>query len=258
MNTEKLFDSYAEDYQEKFNQNPVALYQRKLVYDLVEPLIKEQGNVLDIGCGPGSDFAFYKAHNLNVEAIDISKRMVDLARQNSEKLNLRVNIFHSSLQDFLSESLYDVIIMNFGVLNVFCDPEEVLKKLDSLLARDGILVLVLMPPFHLFSILESVAKLKFSLAFKRLFKHRAVLDNGFKFSYYHQKDLISHFKLINKRNLAILLPTPDQYSRWAWARMFTRFVQTSDEWLSTRVPDFVGGDHVCYILKKSLSYEILN
>ena len=254
MNTEKLFDSYAEDYQEKFNQNPVARYQRKLVYDLVEPFIKEKGKVLDIGCGPGSDFAFYKAHKLNVDAIDISSRMIDLAKQNSEKLNFEINVYHSALQDFSSETLYDVIIMNFGVMNVFCDPEEILKKLDSLLARDGILILVLMPPFHLFYILESISKLRFSLAFKRLFNHRAVLDNGFEFSYYCYKDFNSYFKLIKKRHLAPLLPTPDQYSRWAWARIFTRFAQKSDQWLSTRVPDFVGGDHVCYILKHSSAY----
>jgi SAM-dependent methyltransferase len=251
MNTERLFDTYAEDYQEKFNQHPVAIFQRKLVHEFIEPYIKEQGKVLDVGCGPGSDFAFYKAHQMDVDAIDISSRMVDLARQNSEKLNFRVNVFQSPIQNFSSESLYDVIMLNFGVLNVFGELDEVLKRLDSLLSRDGIIVMVVMPPLHFFSIFELITRLQFSSVYTRLFNRRAVLNNGFKISYYRQNDFNNHFKLIKKRNLATLLPTPDQYSRWAWARLFTRIVQKTDQWMSTRMPDLMGGDHVCYILKHS-------
>jgi SAM-dependent methyltransferase len=251
MNTERLFDTYADVYQEKFIENPIAIYQRNLVYKSIEPFLKNRGKILDIGCGPGSDFAFYKSHDLTVDAIDISERMVNLARQSSEKLNFPVNICHSSLQSFSPGSTYDAIILNFGVINVFDNLEEILQKLASMLDQQGFLIVVLMPPFHLFFIFELLAKLQFSLAFRRLFRHEAILENGFKISYYRSKDFRTLFKPIKKRNLAALLPTPDQYSRWAWARGLTRILLSTDKWISTRIPEILGGDHVCYILKHS-------
>jgi SAM-dependent methyltransferase len=250
MKPERLFDTYADLYQEKFIENPVAIYQRKQVYDFIDPLLKSRSNILDIGCGPGSDFAFYKLHNLTVDAIDISERMVNLARQNSKKLNFPVNICHSSLQDFSSESTYDAIILNFGVINVFENLREIMQKIVSLLDKQGILIVVLMPPFHLFSIIELILRLQFSSVYKRLFRRSAVLKNGFEITYYRSKDFMSQFKLIKKCNLGVLIPTPDQYARWTWARILTRNLIKTDRWISKRIPEIFGGDHVCYILKQ--------
>jgi len=251
MNTERLFDTYADVYQEKFIENPVAIYQRKVVYELIQPFLINQGKILDIGCGPGSDFAFYKLHKLTVDAIDISERMVKLARQRSDKLNFPVNICHSSLQNFSSESTYDVIILNFGVINVFDNLEDILQKLALLLDKEGILIVVLMPPFHLFFIIEMILTLQFSSVFRRLFSGKSVLENGFEISYYRYKDLLPQFKLIKRCNIGALIPTPDQYSRLAVARGLTRILLRTDRWISTRMPEIFGGDHVCYILKHS-------
>jgi SAM-dependent methyltransferase len=177
--------------------------------------------------------------------------MVNLARQRSEKLNFPVNICHSSLENFSSGSIYDAIILNFGVINVFDNLEDILQKLASLLDKQGILIVVLMPPFHLFFIFELIIKLQFSSVFRRLFSGKSVLENGFEISYYRYKDLLTHFKLIKKCNLGALIPTPDQYTRLAGARGLTRFLLRTDKWISTRIPEIFGGDHVCYILKHS-------
>ena len=253
MNTEELFDNYADLYQVKFNENPLAVYQRKQVYDILKPFLKADTKLLDVGCGPGSDFAFYKSHKLIVDAIDSSPRMIKLARKNSARLNFDIGIVHSSLQNYRPDSIYDIIILNFGVINVFENLSEILPKLASLLHRKGVLIVVSMPPFHLFFFLELMIRLKFFSAVRRLIKHKAIIESGFQISYYRHKDFTSNFKLLKRRNLAPLLPTPDQYKKWSWVRILTRVLLKTDQSLSKVLPEMFGGDHICYVLTQLVS-----
>ena len=133
MSISNLFDSYAEAYNEKFNQNPLAKYQRERVHQEITPYLKAVRRILDVGCGPGSDFEFYKSFDLAVDAIDISPKMVELARGKANRVHLNVNIQVSSLEEVQFTRKYAVIILNFGVINSFPHLEPVLDKLKRLL-----------------------------------------------------------------------------------------------------------------------------
>jgi 2-polyprenyl-3-methyl-5-hydroxy-6-metoxy-1,4-benzoquinol methylase len=246
---QQIFDSYAATYKEKFNQNPLAKYQREVVHQEIMPYLKSVKKILDVGCGPGSDFDFYKSLDLEVDAIDLSPKMAELARDKSSRIHLKANIQASSLEEFQSTEQYQTIILNFGVINSFQHLEPVLKKLQTLVAQRGILVIVSMPPFHFFSIKGLAVGFHFKRILDRLFRSKAVLEKGFTLHYYRKKDFLRYFDILRKINLCALLPTPDQYYRWNWLRLYSKIMMALDRKVSTFVPDFFGGDHICYIMQ---------
>ncbi len=255
---QNTFDTYADGYEEKFNRNPLANYQRKSVYETIAPFLKNTRSILDIGCGPGSDFAFYKSLNLDVDAIDISANMVKLARQKAAAINLNANITNIALESFRPGKQYDTIMMNFGVINILENLPLVLKQLKSLLKSNGTLIIVSMPPFHFFPLLELLLKFKFKAFSERLFRKKAILTNGFRFYYYSQNNFINELKIVKRLHLCPFLPSPDQYQKSRWAKQVTAMLQKFDHQFATKIPDFLGGDHICYVTQVPKVTQVSN
>ncbi len=252
MSIQLLFDSYAEIYHEKFNQNPLAKYQRERVHKEILPYLKTASKVLDVGCGPGSDFNFYQSLNLEVDAIDISPKMVELASEKSKRIDLKANIKVSSLEELQVTEKYPVIILNFGVINSIRNLDAALKKLRNLLESNSTLIIVSMPPFHFFSIKGLAVGFHFTAMMNRLFKGKAVLENGVTIYYYCQRDFVQYFDIKRKINLCALLPTPNQYNHWKWVRLYSKIMIHLDGKIAALLPDFIGGDHICYMMQPKI------
>lgn len=247
MSARPTFDAYAVDYQHKFNDNFLGKYQRARLHAEISPYLNPGLKVLDVGCGPGSDFYFYHSRGVTVEALDISPAMVDLARQKAQALGLDATVHCQDFQTFPSSDSYSFIMLNFGVINAITDLETALEKLNKLLRADGTLVIVAMPPFHLFSQLGLLRQGRFREAFRRLIRREAVLPDGFRFHYYRQKDFRKFLRLKKRIHLCPLLPNPDQYHQDRFSGKLTERLLKLDRFLATRLPDCCGGDHVCYI-----------
>lgn len=250
MNSSAIFDTYALQYDEKFNRNPLGKYQRERVHREITAYLLPGQTILDIGCGPGSDFKFYRRLNLRVHAIDSSAKMVELAKQNAALLDLDSHIRQIPLEEFHPETSYHVIILNFGVINVFHPLQPILSKLNTMLSDEGILIIVSMPPVHLFTLLEWLLTFRWRALLRRLWQHRAVLENGFQFYYYNKRAFTRHFHILKAVHLGAILPTPDQYHRYGCARRVADKLMRLDQLVASQIPDWLGGDHVCYILKR--------
>lgn len=248
MQPDELFDTYAKDYQE-FLKNPVAEYQRSMVHALLRSMLNQNKNILDVGCGPGSDFDFYKSLSLEIDAIDISREMIHAARAHARRLGLKARIARSSLLDFIPDKLYDVIILNFGVINAFENLNDPLHKIKTILKPGGYVIIVAMPPFHLFSFLQDALKLRFSKIYKRLSQKQSRLNNGFRIYYYNENDFKSGFSIMHRENYGSLIATPEQYKNSNLARLWTKMFISMDQKYAAKMPDRFGGDHVCYVLK---------
>ena len=246
----KTFDSYATGYADKFNRNPLGIYQRERVQAELAPYLQPGTAVLDVGCGPGSDFGFYRSKNLMIDAMDISEKMVELARQNAAQLGLSATVSHCDLLDFWTGKTYDVIVLNFGVINAMADAGAALEKLQHLLKPDGVLAIVAMPPFHLFSALGDFLSLRLRTVYRRIILKKLNLANGMTVRYFAKNTFLRHFELIKKINLCAVLPTPDQYQQSVFARSIAKMLLPVDRAIAERIPDAFGGDHVCYLLRK--------
>lgn len=74
--------------------------------------IPKGGRVLDLGCGPGHWAAQMRDAGFEVDAVDASPEMVELA-QNDHSLDARVALF----EDLPSRATYDGIWANFSLLH---------------------------------------------------------------------------------------------------------------------------------------------
>ena len=70
------------------------------------------GKILDFGCGYGSiGIVVSKITNLEVDMLDINKRSIELARENSKLNKVKTNIFESNIYENVTNK-YDYIISN--------------------------------------------------------------------------------------------------------------------------------------------------
>ena len=104
--------------------------------------------MLDAGCGPGSDFAFYRDHNFRVTAIDPSLEMAAAARRAAELAGLPALLHVCGALEYRAPETFDAIVLNFGVLNAVADPAAVLDHLAGALHPQGRLIATVMPPLH--------------------------------------------------------------------------------------------------------------
>ncbi len=250
MQASDLFDIYAKDYESRFQKNPLAEYQRSIVHQLFRQHLSPDKKVLDVGCGPGSDFDFYKSLSLSIDAIDISREMVKAARQQAKRLGLNVRIAHSAIENFVPDIKYDIIILNFGVINAIENLDNALKTLNKILEKKGMLFIVSMPPMHLLSLKADLLHLRFVKIYTRLIKRQAVTKDGFLFNYYSSKKFKKYFRIEKHCNLCSILPSPEQYVNSIFARRWTKLFINLDKKLSSSVPEFFGGDHIVYKLIK--------
>ncbi len=93
-----------------FSKNGMDFGTRTLLENLNYEEIK--GNILDFGCGYGSiGIVVSKLTNLEVDMLDINKRSINLARENSKLNKVKTNIFESNIYENVTKK-YDYIITN--------------------------------------------------------------------------------------------------------------------------------------------------
>ena len=112
--------------------------RKKIVYDLLGNLHDKE--ILDVGCGNGVISLEYAKKN-NLTMIDISAKMLELAREKAELLHINnINYIESSIEKFDSKKKYDVIIA-VGLLSHVTSIHSTIVQLNSLLQKNGNLII---------------------------------------------------------------------------------------------------------------------
>jgi len=100
-------------------------------------LIKDKGNILDLGCGPGHHSRVFVENGFNVEGVDLSTEMIAIAKK--EVIGANFQVMDIIDLNFERES-FDGIWASASLLHI---PKKnikyVLKKLKGLLVKNGIL-----------------------------------------------------------------------------------------------------------------------
>lgn len=110
--------------------------------------------VLDAGCGPGRYSEWLIANGADVVAIDVSPKMVELAKQ---RLGQDVEVHLADLGrplDFLKDESFDVVLCTL-VLDCFEDWDGVLSEFHRVLRESGLLVFSVCHPFTEFVLRSS-------------------------------------------------------------------------------------------------------
>ena len=95
------------------------------------------GKIIDVGCGPGNDTGFMTSKGFEVIGIDLSKEMLNIARQKFPKINFKQQDIREL--DFPANS-FEGIFASFSLIHIpKKDISVILNKFYKILKRDGVI-----------------------------------------------------------------------------------------------------------------------
>jgi SAM-dependent methyltransferase len=140
-----IYDAMAENFEEHASQNLYnAYYDRPAVLSLL-PSVEGQ-RVLDIGCGPGLYVEWLIEHGARVVGIDISREMVERARQRVKDGALFYQHDIAQPLTFARDASFDIAIAPL-MIHYVTDRVSMLQEVARVLTIDGCLVLSTQHPF---------------------------------------------------------------------------------------------------------------
>lgn len=135
---EKFWDKRAKGYvnQEKRSE---PVYNRAV--EKTKSYLKQSDLVLDYGCGPGLMTNQFTKHVKKILGIDISSKMIDVARRNAEEDSIKnIDYAQSTIFDEKLEDESFNVITAFNVLHLVEDERKTLKRINELLKPGGFFI----------------------------------------------------------------------------------------------------------------------
>lgn len=136
--SEKFWDRIAERY----SRRPIAdeeAYEKKL--QITQEYFKPDMEVLEFGCGTGSTALRHAPHVRHILAIDLSAKMIEIARGKADERNVKnVTFQQSTIDEFSAEDQTLDAVLGLSILHLLDDMEEVITKVHRMLKPGGIFV----------------------------------------------------------------------------------------------------------------------
>ena len=133
-----FWDRHADGYAKRPIADETA-YQKKLkvTQDYLEPDME----VLELGCGTGTTAIIHAPFVKHIRAIDISKKMIEIARAKAESGNVKnVSFEQSSIDDLAAtDATYDVV-MGHSILHLLETRDAAIAKAYRMLKPGGVFV----------------------------------------------------------------------------------------------------------------------
>ena len=262
-NVETAFSKQAIIFDDLYANDSIIQYKRKRVRELIKRTIPAKCNILELNCGTGEDAIWLANEGHLVHATDISANMLEVLHQKvkSSKLENRISYelcSFSALDKLCYRGPYDLIFSNFAGLNCTGELEKVLQYFSPLLKPEGIVTLVILPPFCLWESLL-IFKGMFKTATRRLLNKNGtpakVEGSPFKCWYYKPSVITNHLKeeftLLNIEGLCTIVP-PSYISQFGQKHpgIFKFLSKKENKWKDKWPWKYIG-DYYIITLKKN-------
>lgn len=156
------YDAAAAEYDGLVTNAP-----RAILHEAYRRVVRPGAVVLDAGCGTGIDSAFLATLGAAVVGVDISERMLEIARRRRVPEGASVRFFQGDLSALGSLPIgpVDVIVSGFAALNTGVDLTSFGRCARSLLRPRGSLLLHVLTPGGLFDRAGHLTRGRLSAAF---------------------------------------------------------------------------------------------
>ena len=135
---QNAYDEIADQYEKKvwFDQHILGVARLKK-----NLLSKANGKILEVACGIGSNIPFFPVES-DIAAVDLSPKMLAIARANAIKHGLNVNfaVMDAEHLQFPAES-FDTVVSTLSTCT-FPDPVKVLQEIKRVCRPNGLILLL--------------------------------------------------------------------------------------------------------------------
>ena len=127
---------------ERYSRQPIgdeAAYQKKL--EITRKYLRSDMKVLEIGCGTGSTAIAHAPFVKHIQAIDISAKMIEIARGKANAAAVaNVTFARSRIDEFSApEQSFDAVL-GLSILHLLDNTEKVVADVHRLLKPGGVFV----------------------------------------------------------------------------------------------------------------------
>ena len=138
-------DQLCSEYDSIANQYERRVWFGQVIFGVArqrkELMSKARGNILDVACGTGLNFPMFPATS-EITAIDLSPRMLEIAGQKANALNLNVQgiVMDAQKLEFPNES-FDTVTSSLSTCT-FPDPIQTLREIRRVCRTGGLILLL--------------------------------------------------------------------------------------------------------------------
>ncbi|MDH3596571.1 MAG: class I SAM-dependent methyltransferase [Rhodospirillales bacterium] len=126
----------------RYARRPVAdeaAYQRKL--EITREYLRPDMEVMEFGCGTGSTAIVHAPYVKHIRAVDISSRMLDIARRKAEAAGIdNITFEQSSIDDLEVPARSLDVVLGLSILHLLEHKDAVIAKVHDMLKPDGVFV----------------------------------------------------------------------------------------------------------------------
>jgi SAM-dependent methyltransferase len=255
---EAAFDGVAIDYDHHIFGNAINTWLRNVSVGLLTSTFKPGDNVIEIGCGTGTETLALAKRGIKVTACDVSSRMLEVLTKKARAAGLSDNItpIHTKSSLDLERTVKAAIgglqldggYSTYGAINTEPNLRPMFRALNALLKQDSRLILGVWNKYCLYEIAGYSMRLKPNLAFARfrnpvpVGKSRFCVASNAYSVHSLDKFLNPYFALEKLYGVVITLP-PSNLVKYSPKGMMLRFCEKLDWQLGSVFPLNRLGDH---------------
>ena len=110
MNAYKTFAYYYDEVYQDLDY--------KLWLDFIEPYLSVSSSILDVACGTGTLAILLKLKGYDVEGLDLSDSIIEIAKEKSKINHLSIPFYVADMTNFKLEKTYDMVTCFFDSFNI--------------------------------------------------------------------------------------------------------------------------------------------
>ena len=182
---------------ERYSRKPIAdeaAYQRKL--QVSRAYFRPDMTVLEFGCGTGSTAILHAPHVGHIRAIDISLKMIEIARGKADAQNVdNITFDQSTIEEFTAADQTFDAVLGLSILHLLDNRTAVIAKIHRLLKPGGVFItstVCLGDTMRIFKIIAPIGKFVGLMPTVKVFTttqlEGSLTDIGFDIDYRRQPD----------------------------------------------------------------------
>jgi ubiquinone/menaquinone biosynthesis C-methylase UbiE len=147
MDLSKQYNNFAEDFSNNLDRDGANSNRqsREAFYSHID-FLKPGMKLLDLACGDGFDFVFYKKFGVDIYGLDASEELLKMAEKRMIAVELKSGLFEDIP---FEDNFFDAVLSKYAIMTS-ANMEPVFKEIYRVLKPGGMMLYLVTHPFRQF------------------------------------------------------------------------------------------------------------